>query len=250
MGCGKSVTKLVAVSKGDRSARCHYPEVTPVSGLRIPLRFDAWDIFSLCAFAVWLAVNSDSALLGFNSTLILIDMATLRSGVTPIFLYATYPLSLTLFVYGLWVFRREWPISLLHASSLPALAIVVFELLWHTLGFLTPAFPYPVNRAGWILIVVWLVFGSITLPHWRLSRPLAVALILNTLSWAAWFLSGYTQINTGSSSAYFYNFLLKAETFTVVFALVYPYKAEPTKNKREYSWIKEAMVRLSIIIRS
>lgn len=250
MGCGKSVTKLVAVSKGDRSARCHYPEVTPVSGLRIPLRFDAWDIFSLCAFAVWLAVNSDSALLGFNSTLILIDMATLRSGVTPIFLYATYPLSLTLFVYGLWVFRREWPISLLHASSLPALAIVVFELLWHTLGFLTPAFPYPVNRAGWILIVVWLVFGSITLPHWRLSRPLAVALILNTLSWAAWFLSGYTQINTGSSSAYFYNFLLKAETFMVVFALVYPYKAEPTKNRREYSWIKEAMVRLSIIIRS
>jgi len=221
-----------------------------VSGLRIPLRFDAWVIFSLSAFAVWLAVNSDSALLGFNSTLILIDMATLRSGVTPIFLYATYPLSLTLFVYGLWVFRREWPISLLYASSLPVLAIVLFELVWHTLGFLTPAFPYPVNRAGWILIVVWLLFGSITIPHWRLSRPLALVLITNTLSWAAWFLSGYTQIGTGATSAYFYNFLLKAETFIVVFTLVYPYKAEPTKNRREYSWIKEAMVRLFIIIRS
>jgi len=198
--------------------------------LRLPVGVDAWFIISLAAFAVWLAVNSDSALLGFNSTLILVDMATLRSGVTPIFLYATYPLSLTLFAYGLWVLRQEWPISLLYASSLPVLAVVLFELVWHILGFLKPAFPYPVNHAGWILIVVWVCFGSITLPRWRLGRPLGVILILNALSWTLWFLSGYTQISTGAPSAYFYNFLLKAETFMVVFTLVYPYKSEPTKK--------------------
>ncbi len=175
---------------------------------------------TMVVYALFVFINGDARLLGFNMLAFLYQASQLKAGVTPVLIFATYPMSVFLFVYTTFVLRKLKVVALYFATTTPILAIILFEAIWHAAGAFFATFPFTVNAAGYLIIVSWFALGFASVRFWHFSKIQPPIVLAYAAFWIAWMAMGYPQIATGSKTAYFFNILLKIMSFLLVASLL------------------------------
>jgi len=175
------------------------------------------------ALAVWLAIDLDASLIGFNAVQLLVNTALLNgSGISNSILVLTYPLVIASVGGTWWVLRNlgAWRATLV-AITVPFGWLMAFEIPWHVLGEYSPGFPHPIARPGWIVLAAWTLVGATSFPYWRATRTFLVLAGVFALLWGAWFAIGFPQIGGGSAVALAFNLILKGWAFLTFIALIW-----------------------------
>lgn len=185
-------------------------------------RGDIYFSVSLLVVAVSVCLVLDYSLWGFSVIDALFHgINPALKNATPVLRYATIPSAAASMVILLYLLRSLRIKAALYAPAGIVFSMVLFETVWHIVGYLSPSFPseYMLNIEGALLLVVFWAVSMITIKFWHFGRLQSIMLLLYAVGWLAWFLSGYPQSTSGSISWIFYNGVLKTGSFVLVISL-------------------------------
>ncbi len=144
----------------------------------------------------------------------------------------TYFLSVFSFLISLYWFRYDGILSIPLSIGVPFLWVTFFEVLWQNSFLLTGKFSDNLNSE--LILLSWLLMGSISFPKWKKDRVTISAFIAFSIGWIAWLGMGYPQMP--SFLGYLFNISLKIGAFALIIILVMT-KNSTSQTKRLYAGI-------------